>query len=41
MQASDMLTMLNVNGEIDEVDTRIERKRITINNDWMLKALAI
>lgn len=41
MQASDMLTMLNVNGGIDEVDTRIERKRITINNDWMLKALAI
>lgn len=41
MQADDMLTFLGVNGQ-QEADTRLERaKPITVNNDWMLKALAI
>lgn len=39
MQASDMLTLLNVNGG-ENIDTRIERQRISINNDWMLQTLS-
>ena len=40
MQASDMLSFLGVNGN-EDVDTRIERRKITINNDWMLKKLSV
>lgn len=39
MQAGDMLSILNVNGN-DVVDTRIERKKISINNSWMLNTLS-
>lgn len=40
MQASDMLSFLGVNGD-EEIDTRIERRKITINNDWMLQKLSV
>lgn len=39
MQPNDMLSLLSVNGE-KEIDSRIERKKITINNSWMLNALS-
>jgi hypothetical protein len=39
MQATDMLSLLNVNGA-EEIDTRIEKRKISINNDWMLKTLS-
>ena len=42
LEAEDMLSFLHVNGDGNkEVDTRIERKKIKINNDWMLQALSI
>lgn len=39
LEASDMLSLLGVNGA-DEIDTRIERPKIKINNDWMLQTLS-
>ena len=39
LEASDMLSLLNVNGQ-EDIDTRIERKKITLNNEWMLKTLS-
>lgn len=38
MQQGDMLAMLNVNGK--EEDSRFEPRKITINNNWMLKTLS-
>lgn len=39
LEASDMLSLLGVNGA-DKIDTRIERPKIKINNDWMLQTLS-
>ncbi len=39
LEASDMLSLLGVNGQ-EEVDTRLERPKIKINNDWMLQTLS-
>lgn len=39
LEASDMLSLLGVNGE-EEIDTRIERPKIKINNEWMLQTLS-
>ena len=39
LEASDMLSLLGVNGA-DEIDTRLERPKIKINNDWMLQTLS-
>ena len=39
LEASDMLSLLGVNGQ-DEIDTRLERPKIKINNDWMLQTLS-
>lgn len=39
MEASDMLSILGVNAD-SEIDDRIERRKITINNDWMLQTLS-
>jgi hypothetical protein len=38
LEASDMLSLLGVNSA-DEVDDRLVRKPITVNNDWMLNIL--
>jgi hypothetical protein len=38
LEASDMLSLLGVSSA-DEVDDRLVRKPITINNDWMLNVL--
>ena len=38
-QAEDMLSLLNVNGP-EEPDERVQRRTITINNDWMLQTLS-
>jgi hypothetical protein len=38
LEASDMLSLLGVNSA-DDVDDRLVRKPITINNDWMLNVL--
>ena len=41
MQSEDMLSLLNINnGEDDPLDFRTERKKITINNNWMLQKLS-
>jgi len=34
-----MLSLLGVNGQ-EEIDTRLERPKIKINNDWMLQTLS-
>lgn len=39
LEASDMLSLLGVNGQ-EEIDTRLERPKIKINNDWMLQTLS-
>ena len=39
LEASDMMSLLGVNG-VDEIDDRIERRKITINNDWMMEILS-
>lgn len=39
LEASDMLSLLGVNGA-DEIDTRLERPKIKINNEWMLQTLS-
>lgn len=39
LEASDMLSLLGVNGN-EEIDTRLERPKIKINNDWMLQTLS-
>lgn len=39
LEASDMLSFLGVNGQ-EEIDTRLERPKIKINNDWMLQTLS-
>ena len=39
LEASDMLSLLGVNGQ-DEIDTRLERPKIKINNEWMLQTLS-
>lgn len=36
MQAEDMLSLLHVN-DGEEIDTRISRMKISVNNDWMLQ----
>lgn len=39
LEASDMMSLLGVNG-VDEIDDRIEKRKITINNDWMMEILS-
>ena len=39
MQSRDMLAFLNINGN-EEGDVPFERKKISINNSWMLQALS-
>ena len=39
LEANDMLSFLGVNGT-EDIDTRIERPKITINNEWMLQTLS-
>ena len=39
LEASDMLSLLGVNGA-EEIDTRLERPKIKINNEWMLQTLS-
>jgi hypothetical protein len=39
LEASDMLSLLGVNGQ-EEIDTRLERPKIKINNEWMLQTLS-
>ena len=39
LEANDMMSLLGVNG-VDEIDDRIEKRKITINNDWMMEILS-
>jgi len=38
LESSDMLSLLGVN--VTTIDERVERRKITINNDWMLNILS-
>ena len=39
LEASDMLSLLGVNNA-DEIGDRVQRRRISINSDWMLQTLS-
>ena len=41
MEASDMLSILGVNDPRQEMEMRVQKQSITINNSWILKKLAI
>ena len=40
LEASDMLSLLGVNSSGEDVDDRIERRKITVNSDWILQTLS-
>lgn len=40
LESSDMLSLLGVNNTEDEIEDVIVRKKITINNNWMLQTLS-
>lgn len=40
LESSDMLSLLGVNNTEDELEDMIVRKKITINNNWMLQTLS-
>jgi len=40
LESSDMLSLLGVNNTEDEIEDMIVKKKITINNNWMLQTLS-
>jgi hypothetical protein len=40
LESSDMLSLLGVNNTEDELEDMIVKKKITINNNWMLQTLS-